>query len=142
MLNQVQHDIFFGFRLFTNSSGMTCSILGVVFLIVFKAFHYSSLPYFFAIFFGIGYAATAALPPLITADFFEGQGYGGIFGAIMLTNGLGGAFGAWFGGFVHDLTGSYLLVFVIVIACACFSSLTIWKAAPRKIRLVPGKSKR
>lgn len=122
--------------------GVTSSILGIVLLIVFNAFHHSNLPYSFAVFFGIGYAATAALPPLITADFFEGQGYGGIFGTIMLINGLGGAFGAWFAGFVYDRMESYLPVFVILILCGILACFNIWKAAPRKIRMVPGKSKR
>jgi len=128
-------------REITYTMGIACLIFGMIILILDSILRSSGLAYFFALFFGMGYAATAALPPLITADFFEGQGYGGIFGTIMLINGLGGAFGAWFGGLVHDLTGSYLLLFVILIACGCFSSLSIWKAAPRKIRLVPGKKR-
>lgn len=119
--------------------GITCSIFGVVLLIVFDALHSSNLTYLFAVFFGMGYAAAAALPPLITADFFEGQGYGGIFGAIMLINGFGGAFGAWLAGFLFDQIGSYLPVFLILIACSSFSCLNVWWAAPRRIRRVPGK---
>lgn len=90
----------------------------------------------------MGYAVTAALPPLITADFFEGQAYGGIFGTLMIFVGLGGAFGAWFAGFIYDQVGSYLPVFIILMACIFFSCFLIWWAAPRKIRIVPGKRKR
>jgi len=123
----------------TYTMGAICSICGMISLIIFDVFHFSTLPYFYAFFFGMGYAAMAALPPLITADFFEGQGYGRIFGTLMMLNGVGGAFGAWFAGFLFDQVGSYLPVFVIMIASSSFACLNIWRAAPRKIRMVPGK---
>ena len=129
-------------REITYSIGVTCSIFGLIFLIVFNIFSCSSLPYLYALFFGMGYAVTAALPPLITADFFEGQAYGGIFGTLMIFVGLGGASGAWFAGFIYDQVGSYLPVFIILMACIFFSCFLIWWAAPRKIRIVPGKRKR
>ena len=128
-------------REMTYAIGITCSIIGMIILIVIH-FHPSPiLPYFFASFFGMGYAVTAALPPLITADFFEGRAYGSIFGSLMIFIGIGGAFGAWFAGFLYDQIGNYLPVFIILIACALFSSLSIWWAAPRRIRMVPGKRK-
>ncbi|MFQ5843078.1 MAG: MFS transporter [Thermodesulfobacteriota bacterium] len=123
----------------TYTAGITCSICGMIFLIVFPVHPSSILPYFYGVFFGMGYAALAALPPIITADFFEGQSYGGIFGTLILLNGIGGASGAWFAGFLHDEVGSYVPVFIIMIGCALFACLNIWRAAPRKIRNVPGK---
>jgi MFS family permease len=125
----------------TYTIGMACSISGIIFLIVFNIFPCASLPYFYAFLFGMGYAVTAALPPLITADFFEGKAYGGIFGSLMIFVSLGGASGIWFAGFIFDRVGSYLPVFIIFIACLFLSCLSIWWAAPRKIRIVPGKRK-
>jgi len=129
-------------REITYTIGVTCSIFGIVFLIVFNIFPRSSLPYLYVLFFGLGYAVAAALPPLITADFFEGQAYGGIFGTLMIFVGLGGASGAWFAGFIYDQVGSYLPVFIILIAFIFFSCFLIWWAAPRRIRMVPGKRKK
>ena len=129
-------------REITYTMGIICSILGMFWLILFNLFPTSSLPYFYAIFFGMGYAVQATLPPLITADFFEGQGYGSIFGIIMIFIGIGGAFGVWFAGFLHDQLGSYVPVFIITILCALFSCLNIWWAAPGKIRMVPGKRRK
>jgi MFS family permease len=123
----------------TYSIGIICCILAMILLIIIHFYPSSNLPYFFASFFGMGYAVTAALPPLITADFFEGQAYGSIFGSLMVFVGIGGAFGAWFAGFLYDQVGNYLPVFIILIACSLFSCLSIWWAAPRRIRLVPGK---
>jgi MFS family permease len=126
----------------TYTIGVTCSISGIIFLIVFNIFPYSSLPYFYAFFFGMGYAVTAALPPLITADFFEGKAYGGIFGSLMVFVSVGGASGAWFAGFIYDQVGNYMPVFIILIAGLFVSNFSIWWAAPRKIRIVPGKRKK
>jgi MFS family permease len=126
----------------TYTIGIACSISGIIFLIVFNIFPCSSLPYFYAFFFGMGYAVTAALPPLITADFFEGKAYGGIFGSLMLVVSVGGASGAWFAGFIYDQVGNYLPVFIILIASLFVSGFSTWWAAPRKIRIVPGRRKR
>jgi len=126
-------------REITYTIGITFTILSMITLILFSFFPSPILTYFFSLFFGMGYSVTAALPPLITTDFFEGRAYGGIFGSLMTFVGVGGAFGAWFAGFLYDFVGSYVPVFVILILCALFSCLSIWKAAPRKIRMVPGR---
>jgi len=123
----------------TYTIGITCSICGMIVLIVFPTHPFFTLPYFYGVLFGMGYAALAALPPIITADFFEGKAFGGIFGALMILNGVGGASGAWFAGFLHDRVGSYVPIFLILIACVLFACLNIWRSAPRKIRRVPGK---
>jgi MFS family permease len=123
----------------TYTMGITCGVCGIIVLIIFSVHPFSILKYFYGILFGMGYAAVAALPAIITADFFEGRGYGGIFGTLMFLMGIGTALGAWFAGFLHDQMGSYVLVFIIMIACALFTCLIIWMAAPRKIRTVPGK---
>ena len=126
-------------REITYTIGITFTILSMITLILFSFFPSPILTYFFSLFFGMGYSVTAALPPLITTDFFEGRAYGGIFGSLMTFVGVGGAFGVWFAGFLYDFVGSYVPVFVILILCALFSCLSIWKAAPRKIRMVPGR---
>jgi MFS family permease len=126
-------------REITYTLGIACCILGTIILILFRFFSFPALTYFFSLFFGMGYAVTAALPPLIALDFFEGQAYGRIFGTLMVFIGSGGAFGAWFTGFIFDLTGSYVPAFVLLILCALFACFNIWSAAPRKIRKVPGR---
>jgi len=50
--------------------GAACYLFGLTTLILFSAFPSPVLTYLFPIFFGMGYASTAALPPLITADPF------------------------------------------------------------------------
>jgi len=126
-------------REITYTMGITCAICGMILLIVFSIYPYPALQYSYGILFGMGYAAVAALPAIITADFFEGRGYGGIFGTLMFLMGIGAASGTWLAGFLYDHLGSYVLVFIIMIACALLACLIIWVVAPRKIRNVPGK---
>jgi MFS family permease len=128
-------------REITYTLGFACSVLSMILLILFSVFPLPTMTYFFSLFFALGYAVTATHPPLITADIFGGQAFGSIFGSLMIFIGIGGAFGAWFTGFIFDLTESYVPAFVFLILCALFACLNIWSAAPGKIRKVPGKTK-
>ncbi len=113
---------------------IVCTICAMVLLIIFTRLSFLKIPYFYALFFGLGYAGLAVLSPLIAADFFAGAAYGSIYGTLYLLNGLGGAFGAWFAGFLYDHVQSYVPLFVTVIACALLACVTLWMAAPRKIK--------
>jgi MFS family permease len=126
----------------TYTVGMGCSICGILVLILFAHSPSPSHPYFYALSFGVGYAATASLPPLIIADIFSGKSFGTILGTFWIPNGLGAAGGVWFAGFLFDQSKSYVPVYIIMIACILIACLSIWKAGPRKIRLVPGKMKK
>jgi cyanate permease len=117
---------------------IACTICAMGLLIIFTRLSFLKIPYLYALFFGLGYAGLAVLSPLISADFFEGAAYGSIYGTLYLINGLGGAFGAWFAGFLYDYVQSYVPHFIAVIACCLIACVTLWVAAPRKIR--PGSS--
>jgi len=125
----------------TYLAGTVCSVCGMILLMAFTVVPNTYIPYLFAIFFGLGYAAVTALSPLVTADFFEGQAYGSIFGVLFMSINLGGACGVWFTGFLYDQTRSYVPAFTILIACTLCALVNIWIAAPRKIRMVPGKGR-
>ena len=113
---------------------IVCTICAMVLLIIFTRLSFLKIPYFYALFFGLGYAGLAVLSPLIAADFFAGTAYGSIYGMLYLINGLGGAFGAWFAGFLYDYVQSYVPLFIAVIACALLACVTLWMAAPRRVR--------
>ena len=75
----------------------------------------------------------------LVAEIFDGPHYGAIFGAVTVPLTAGGAAGPWVAGVVHDITGSYRPAFLIAIACCMISAASIWIAAPRKVRMVPGR---
>ena len=118
---------------------IACGVCGMLSLIVFTFLASPSIPFLYALFFGLGYAGTASLPPLVTADFFAGRTYGKIFGVIFIFTGIGGAFGVWLAGFFYDHMRSYVPFLIFAIACAILACLAVWIAAPRKVRAVPGK---
>ncbi len=86
----------------------------------------------------LGYSLTSVMAPIV-AEIYEGKHYGSIFGTITIALIGGGAAGPWLFGVIHDRTGSYQLAFVLAFGCCVVSTIAIWIAAPRKVRLVPGK---
>jgi cyanate permease len=47
-------------------------------------------------------------------------------------NGVGGGVAPWFGGAVHDLTGSYRVAFLIAVGFCALGSACFWLARPRR----------
>ena len=86
----------------------------------------------------LGYGLTSVLGA-IPAEIFEGRHYGVIFGTLALSLIVGGAVGPWLTGALHDWTGSYASPFWIAILLSVLSAVAIWRAAPRKVRVVAGR---
>ena len=86
----------------------------------------------------LGYAMTSVMGPIVV-EIFEGRHYGSIFGTVTVALIGGGAAGPWVAGVIHDATGSYRLAFLVAIACSVLSAVAVWIAAPRGVRLVPGR---
>jgi MFS family permease len=86
----------------------------------------------------LGYAMTSVMGPIVV-EIFEGPSYGSIFGTVTIALIGGGATGPWVAGTIHDATRSYRNAFLLAIACCILSTAAIWIAAPRKVRLVPGR---
>ena len=100
----------------------------------------SMLPYLFAVVLGIGYAITAPFTPAVSSDLFGGRGFSTIFGTIHISLGLGTAVGAWAGGKVFDLTGSYAAAMWGAVALICFSCALLWVVAPRRLNPPPSET--
>ena len=118
----------------TYTLGVSFGVSGVLTLVTFNYVSVEILPYLYGPLFATGYAVTAALPPVITGDFFGGRTYGRIFGTLMIANGLGGGLGIWGAGYIHDQTKNYVPAFLLVIGCFILSAYLIWRAAPLKIK--------
>lgn len=86
----------------------------------------------------LGYALTSVLGAIVV-EIFEGPQFGAIFGTITVAVLAGGAAGPWLAGAIHDATDSYRPAFLLAIGCCFVSAAAIWLAAPRKVRLVPGR---
>ena len=89
----------------------------------------------------LGYGITPVFGA-VPAEIFQGRHLGAIFGTLMLGGFAGGALAPWLMGALHDATGGYGLAFVSGIAASALSALAIWRAAPRKVRVVAGQAPR
>jgi MFS family permease len=86
----------------------------------------------------LGYGLVSVIGA-IPADIFQGAHYGTIFGSLMLAAIIGGAAGPWVTGAMYDASGGYAPAFTVAIGCSVVSAVTVWLAAPRKVRAVAGR---
>lgn len=123
----------------TYTLGIGLLLVGIVLLILTRLVVFPPMVYFFTVAFALGYSVTPPLGPAVVTDLFAGRRFGSIFGTLSFAHGLGSATGAWFAGYIFDLTGSYLLAFGLATITATVSAAAIWIAAPRKVRRAPGQ---
>jgi predicted MFS family arabinose efflux permease len=81
--------------------------------------------YLAAVLYSIGHSAGTPTYGAVIADVFSGRQIGLIFGLVEVSFGLGSAFGAWAGGYLFDLTGSYRWAFAFCLLCFALSALAI-----------------
>ena len=81
--------------------------------------------------FGLGFGARGPIITAIASEWFGGRRFGVIYGVLNLGNGLAGAIGPWFGGVVHDVSGSYRLAFMASIVFSAVGSACFWLAHRR-----------
>jgi MFS family permease len=75
------------------------------------------------------------------ADRFHGRNYGAIHGTMILFISIGGAVGPWLGGQLHDMTGSYQSVFLLVqVALVTAAVLSILATRPSAMA-TPGEER-
>jgi MFS family permease len=123
--------------LFSKQGAYTLNILttlvGVAALMMARDPSQPWLLYVYVIFFGIGFGSRAVIFSALSADIFSGKGFGAIFGYSVISVGVGGALGSWFGGFFYDISGSYLVSFVLSTLVLLLSDLCIWLVTARRV---------
>jgi MFS family permease len=81
--------------------------------------------YLGAVLYSIGHSAGNPTYGAVIADIFSGPKVGLIFGFLEISFGLGSAFGAWIGGYLFDVTGSYRWPFSLCLVCFAISGFAI-----------------
>jgi MFS family permease len=97
------------------------SAFGVLALLAMRDNSLPWLLYVYAVCYGLGQGSRALVLSTISADIFQGKHFGAIFGYFTFSIGLGGAVGAWLGGFLFDITQSYSVPFWVSLACLVVS---------------------
>lgn len=120
--------------------GISLAAAGVTMLILNRGNDTVWLMYLFSLLFGTGIGITSPALTASAADIFQGKHFGSIYGTIVLGFGVGGAIGPWLGGLVFDSVGNYIPAFAVVLMVMAGALACFWIAAPRKVRLVPGRA--
>jgi MFS family permease len=108
-----------------------CTAAGAIALVAAEAWPHTGWLIVYALLFGLGFGARGPIITAIASDLFGGARFGVIWGALNLSNGVGGAIGPWYGGIVHDVLGSYRLVFLSSVVFSVLGSLCFWLARRR-----------
>lgn len=107
-------------------------IISAVGIFALLSMHDATAPwllYTYAVCYGLGQGSRALVLSAISADIFHGKHFGAIFGYFTFSIGLGGAIGAWLGGFLYDVTKSYAVPFWVSLACLVVSVFIVWASA-------------
>lgn len=94
--------------------GIGGGLLGVVGLLISDSFG-MIMVYVGALLFGIGFSGSTLLPPVVIREVFGGRDYATIYTSIMSSSTLGVAVGTTLFSYLYDSTGSYYIVFIVVI---------------------------
>jgi len=108
------------------------SILALVSILSVRDNSQPWLLYVYAICFGYGGGLFTPTIFAGSADIFYGRYFGFVAGLLLTGMGVGGVFGPWLGGYLYDLTGSYVCAFILCTVCIACSCILFWIAASQK----------
>ncbi len=93
--------------------GVICATLGAAALLWLTQSHDLWMFYLFAIVFGLSWGGLSVANLTLVSDFFGGRNLGVIMGAVDIGFAAGSAIGPALGGYIFDVTSSYVIAFVI-----------------------------
>lgn len=114
--------------------GASIAFIGMTLLFFLKNHPSSLLLYTFTIFYGIGQGSYTAIYASSMADLFAGPSLGKIMAVLSVGYGFGGALSSYTGGYLFDITGSYIIPFICLMFAICLGSFGIWMTSPEKAR--------
>jgi MFS family permease len=107
-----------------------CTAAGTLCLLALETWRHPAPLYAYALLFGLGFGARGPIITAIAAQLFQGRRFGVIYGILSVGNGIGGGIAPWFGGAIHDLTGSYRVAFLIAVGFCAVGAACFWLARP------------
>jgi len=92
--------------------------------------------YYYSISLGIANGLSSPTIAAAITDIFQGPRVGAIVGGVWFAFAVGGTIGPWLGGWLFELSGNYLLAFIVATVLFPVACAATWLAAPRKVRRV------
>src|SRR5438105_10200395 len=109
-----------------------CTAVGTLCLLGLEVWPHAAALYAYALFFGLGFGARGPIITAMASQLFPGRRFGAIYGMLSVGNGIGGGIAPWFGGVVHDLTGSYRIAFLVAVGFCVLGAVCFGLARPRR----------
>jgi MFS family permease len=81
--------------------------------------------YIFVIFYGLGDGSKSTMATTITGDLFPGNALGRIMSMQSIGFGIGGAIGAYLGGYFYDRMGTYTVSFLLLLVAIIIGVLSV-----------------
>jgi len=88
----------------------------------------------YVVLYGLSQGSTGIIGSARAADVFAGPSFGAIYGWLVLSVGPSQAFGAWIGGRIFDVTGSYLPAFAFAVIALAAGVAAIWRVRGSEAR--------
>jgi MFS family permease len=114
---------------FTLGSG--AALLGFLLFVFVQDTSAPWMLYAFTVLYGLGQGGLGPIYSSTMGDLFSGPSLGRIIATVSIEYGLGGALGAYLGGYFYDAMGSYFIPFTLSLACIGLGMFGFWKADPR-----------
>jgi len=89
---------------------------------------------FYVAFYGMAQGSSGIVASARVADVFSGAAFGAIYGWMTLAVGPGEAIGAWIGGKIFDVSGSYLGAFAFAVTALGIAVVAIWRVRSDPMR--------
>jgi predicted MFS family arabinose efflux permease len=105
---------------------MSCTMTGFVMLLLLAHLETRWFLYAFVLIYGFAQGAGGIAVAAKTVALFQGPYLGRMFMVVTLSANLGAAFGAWFGGRLFDLSGSYTFTFLTAIISGVCAIVCMW----------------
>lgn len=111
---------------------MSCTMSGFVMLLVLTRLDTAWPLYVFVLSYGFAQGAGGIAIAARTVELFQGPYLGTLFMVVNLSASLGAAFGAWCGGRLFDLSGSYAFTFLTAIGSGGLAIGCMWGTRARR----------
>jgi predicted MFS family arabinose efflux permease len=112
---------------------MSCTMTGFVMLLLLSQWQTPWSLYAFVVIYGFAQGAGGIAIAARTVELFQGPYLGTTFMVVNLSANLGAAFGAWAGGRLFDLSGSYTLTFLTAIVSGALAISWMWAGHTRRL---------
>ncbi len=89
---------------------------------------------------GIIWLATVPLTSGIVAQVFGPRHFSMLYGVVFMSHQIGGFTGAWLGGYIYDLTGSYDLMWGISVALGLAAAALHWPISDQPVARMAGQT--